>query len=438
MKRKDFLSFSIVLALISLLVGLLIRLFWVQDMPFEMDQKWTMQRVMNWGVSEPFPWIGMRSSVGVPNPGLSVWGFIGLGALFGSHPIGVATGVIFLNFFSLLILFIYAFKKTKGLEQNLWMWLISFNCVNPFSFHFNRNIWAQSLLPFLGTLVLLSWLHRSKKSASFLLGLAGFSMGQIHLGGFFTFISLIFCTLVWDGMTQNKKINKKGLLLGVGVSSLGLIPWVLFKIQNPSQSAAKVISSEIWYKIKTLTIPRIWIEDSLGVSIHYTLGHHFTNFLKLPLWNNNPTSFVYAAHVFIWALFIVLIFIFSIYFFKSVKKVNWKNLEIQHPFATVFLLFFISGCMAMTFGPFLFYRHYLLNLYPILFGFLPILIVYPVRSWSKAVGSLLWALQLFITLQFIHFIHVNGGAEKADYSVSYSKQMKLKQENLDKKDNGLD
>src|SRR5690242_7255914 len=60
----------------ALLLGAVLRLLWGLDIEFKRDEAWTYERTQCAGRTEGFPHVGMETSVGFPNPGMSVWVFL--------------------------------------------------------------------------------------------------------------------------------------------------------------------------------------------------------------------------------------------------------------------------------------------------------------------------------------------------------------------------
>ncbi|HEV7223068.1 MAG TPA: hypothetical protein VGN42_10240, partial [Pirellulales bacterium] len=55
-----------------LLVGAALRLAAPDDVEYKADEIWTFERTQA-DPQRPFPWLGMPSSAGMDNPGMSVW-----------------------------------------------------------------------------------------------------------------------------------------------------------------------------------------------------------------------------------------------------------------------------------------------------------------------------------------------------------------------------
>ena len=79
---------------LALALGLVFRLVWLSDMEWKGDEAWTFAQLRAFWQSRDLPPLGMASSAGLPNAGLSLWAFIGLSALLPAlDPIAVARAV---------------------------------------------------------------------------------------------------------------------------------------------------------------------------------------------------------------------------------------------------------------------------------------------------------------------------------------------------------
>jgi len=107
----------------ALILGAVLRLVWVMDMEYKGDEAWTFDRTQRVGRTEPFPWLGMDSSVKVSNPGMNVWVFLLLAKLFSARdPTTLARAVQLLNVSAIVLLVIFAFRMVLKEEREPWLW----------------------------------------------------------------------------------------------------------------------------------------------------------------------------------------------------------------------------------------------------------------------------------------------------------------------------
>src|SRR5437868_8153218 len=60
----------------ALVLGAFLRFAWLADMEYKGDERWTFERTQHVPGVDPWPALGMPSSVGLLNPGLSLWVFV--------------------------------------------------------------------------------------------------------------------------------------------------------------------------------------------------------------------------------------------------------------------------------------------------------------------------------------------------------------------------
>src|SRR5207247_695285 len=61
-----------------------LRLAWGNDIEYKGDERYMFEQTTRPLFAAPLPRIGMPSGIGVPNPGISVWVFLGISRLFRS------------------------------------------------------------------------------------------------------------------------------------------------------------------------------------------------------------------------------------------------------------------------------------------------------------------------------------------------------------------
>lgn len=101
---------------IFLLIGCGLRVLWPSDMEWKGDEKWMHGEAVAISRGEtPYPLLGMPSSMGLKNPGLSVWVFAGL-AKFSENPVSMGFFIQLINIGCLLFLYLL-FSKLKNVEE---------------------------------------------------------------------------------------------------------------------------------------------------------------------------------------------------------------------------------------------------------------------------------------------------------------------------------
>jgi hypothetical protein len=366
------------LAILILILGSALRLLWPTDLEWKYDQIWMFNAAHEFANQiKPFDWMGMTSSAGVPNPGLSVWVFIQI-AKFTTTPVQMTMVIQWINVICLwgFWLLFRNFGLSNGI---LWM------AVAPIPIFLSRIIWAQSLvLPFV-LIFMAGYLKREKYLFAFLWGLFGLLMGQVHMAGFFLFASVTMVTVWLDW--KAKKFSFKNWIpwaMGCLVGALPLIPWLKVLVGGSRKS-----SLSFWEhfnpKLFSHAFTTLW-----GVNLNYLLGTDFVTVLKSP----------------ISILVIALALQGSYVLYKDLKNPKTllpkKDLEkrLYLAFLVVyFLLFQLAGATT--------YVHYLVVVFPVVYiwGYSRISHYSPKFFW------LIIAQQLILSFMLLYFIHDHCGAD---------------------------
>ncbi len=172
---------TLALALIS---GGMLRWIWIEDMEWKKDERWSYQMSQELGRTRPWSFVGMDTSVGFPNPGLSVWIFVPIGRV-ASTPTSMARAIAVLNMLGLIGFAAVVRVYLPARAREPWLWGLALQAVSPFAIRMSRKIWPPSILtPFL----LVLWVsHRFRLArwGAFTWGLVGALIGQVHLSGWF-------------------------------------------------------------------------------------------------------------------------------------------------------------------------------------------------------------------------------------------------------------
>ena len=141
--------FGIALLLFAVLAAAALRLIWVGDMEYKLDEQYMFQRVIGAGATEPWPRLGMPSGVQLRNPGLSIWVFLLLGRLFGAtQPTELARVVQFLNIAAISLAGLFAWRCIASAEREPWLWAVALAAVNPLAVMYQRKIWRSRFFLF--------------------------------------------------------------------------------------------------------------------------------------------------------------------------------------------------------------------------------------------------------------------------------------------------
>lgn len=413
--------------IVILAIGLLFRLVFPGDIEFKADEAFTFERVIAFGSGTPWPWTGMNSSANIPNPGMTLWVFLGLGKLFAVRsPIDLARAVALMNCLSLVALFLFAafaFRDEKSEERSIWLWAAALAAVNPVLIILQRKIWPQSMLPPFVLAMFIFWHFRNRPWGAFCWGLVGALLGQIHMAGFFAAAGLVLWTMLAEKARARTswRFHWRTAVFWIGGSVLGalpLIPWVLATVRSlhSNENAFKAI------RLLLFKFWNYWLAGAFGINLSYSLGDEFWEFLRYPLSGGNPAFVAAIAEVSAIAC-LVAVMVLLIRYWQGRK---WPIREIAFGDASetalavgamlwgMGLLITVSGAAVHT--------HYLLATFPIQFVWLA-QACHRFGKYGRRLLQVTWVSQFLLSAIFLRYIHVNGGAPKGDFGVSYSRQV---------------
>ncbi len=386
-------------------------------MEWKYDEWWMYHHAMLAPLEGVWQSVGMTSGAGIINPGLSVWVFSLMG-YFVETPLGMARGVQILNVIALLGFIFFAKISLKGEEQQQWYWALALLAANPLYILFSRKIWAQDVLPIFCLLFIVGHFYREKKWGAFTWGMIGAMLGQIHMSGFFFAFGMFLLSTFFD-FKRKIKWQWPFWVIGSVISSIGLLPWIYEMIYNRGASST---SWENLYKFDFYIYSFI---DPLGLNTMYSLREHFWDFIKMPFVFGMPTYLVAVGHLVLVGVALKLLQQI-VYLFKKInnfrKEKELVNRLLYKSSATEFyLLATLFGLgILMSFSGVKIRPHYLIIAYPFLFIYLVKLLFS-----HKKILVILIAIQLFISISLLTFIHVNGGAEHGDYGKAYYLQTEI-------------
>lgn len=405
----------IFLALCVLLAAAL-RFGFPSDIEYKADEQYTFAALKSYRADGAVPLLGMESSAGIRNPGLSVWLFLALGWLSGAqNPVQLARVVAALNIIALLVLIWMARRVVPEPDRDAWSWAAALFAVNPLAVLFARKIWAQSTLPLFSVLLLLAWFYRDRKFGAFFGGVLSAVLGQIHLSGFFIAGGLWLWTALFERRrSRPRHANWRWAAAGAALAALPLVPWIqhVFSIGPRSPEWINLLFLSYWFN---------WIASALGLGLGYTLGTHLKEFLQGPLFYGHATYMVLVFHVFIFAAATFLIASGS-----TLLEFTSRDRILGTPSETAFVQsaawwgtgLLMTGCALPI------YMHYLITAYPLPWLWLA-------RGAEGRRGRLalasIWCFQLLLSICFLYYIHVHHGAPGGDYGIAYGYQSAMRQ-----------
>jgi len=385
------------LPLLLVAIGSVLRLAHPLDFEWKLDEQRMFYGAQNIARgNEPFPWVGLPSSANIPHPGLSVWPFA-LMAYVARTPQALTQGVMILNVVALLGFVLWVRRAWPPSSRSLGYWAVALMAVSPFGVLYSRKLWAPDLLP----LFVLPWLWchslRDKPLFSFLWGVFGALIGQVHMAGFFAALGLVVATLWAD----RRSIRTIPWLFGSAWGALPLLLWLdhlLHTRYAPAPHPFSLAPTIAW------AISATW-----GTGLDHSLGRDISGFMRGPQVAGIDTGLVTLAH---WLLASIGVYA-AVVVFRDRKRMECPDhLRTSLLGGALGILF-----LGLAFVPV--YEHYLLV-------FCPLLQVAWAWILSRRTPLLLIValLQLFISVSFLDYIHQHAGAPSGDFGVTYAEQIR--------------
>ena len=391
--RIDRTTLAIILAI--LIAGSALRLATPREFEFKADEARMVELVRSARASGDLPWLGMPTSQGVRNPGMSVWPFVALSHVFGADGFGLTQSVRVLNVFALAAAIAFGLWRLQQSDQQVWFAGVLLAAVNPIEVVLHRKLWAQSILPVLAVLVLWLWLDR-KRSWRHAAGLGASAavLMQIHPSGLFIAAALLAGAL---RDRQRRDVRWGAAALGFCALAWPLYFWVEHVIGvaiDPSASGAVPVALQSWLtNVASFRYVHLLMSNVAGVAMRHSLGSHFGAFVAQPV--------VFVAHA---ALAVVALIAIGRWFLRRCPTAadELKPLLVWGLLGTGILMT-VAGVFVQ--------RHYYLGLFPL--PYVAFALTLRTKSWMLV--YVVAALQLVVSVAFLIFIHVNGGAPGAEF-----------------------
>src|SRR5262249_8196116 len=262
------------------------------DIEYKGDEAYSMYYARAVGRSEPWPAVGMPSSAGTPNFGLSVWVFVGLARLSAAEtPPELARAVALCSILALALYLPVIRRLVRRREREAWAWGVALMALSPLTVLLHRKIWPPSLFPLFTLAALAGWLRRDRAAGAFVFGLAGALLGQVQMGGFF----LAAAFALWAGCFDRASVRWRWWFLRSAAVALPMLPWLVRFWQDPAVFAPTEEGS--WEHPLTGLFWLRWLVQAYGFdTLNYPLGGEFWAFLRHPLIAGRPTYLVAALH----------------------------------------------------------------------------------------------------------------------------------------------
>lgn len=406
------------LTLAAIATGAALRFAWPADVEFKADERWMLERALDVGRLESWSWTGMESSVTLSNPGAGVWAFAALSRVFGLEtPPALSMGVAACGVLSLVLAAWLAWRLVAPAEREAWLWGVTLAAVSPLEVLLQRKIWAQSLLPLAAVALWWCWWRRDRRGGALAWGALGMLMGQVHFSGFFLAAALAGWTRWRAGGPATRW---RWWWAGTLAAALPLLPWAVGAVTALRTAAAAMdpgASGGVpWWNVLVPRFWALWVSEPTGLLV-YSLGEHFTEFLRWPVLGGVPTWLMAVASAAAWTVLGRALWVGRRRLAEPVRRGSGGTMALLGA-----ALVPMGALLTLTLVTI--HRHYLIAAFPLPMVWLAGLALAPGGGMSRGRRWLLALVitQLVLSAGFLHYIHVRGGAPRGDYGVTWSMQ----------------
>ena len=391
----------------ALLAGAILRLVWPGDMEYKADEMFLFHHATG---SDPFPWVGQTSHVGTSNPGMGIWVYSLMAkGLQLNTPVQLVAGVMVLNVVAILALAVFGLRVVPSRQREPWLWGTALVAVNPLAVLFSRKLWIQSALPPFVIAMLFAWWRRGHRAGAFAWGVLGAWLGQIHMTGFFFAGGFAAWTALHDRRSVRWRWWLAGSLLGVAT----LVPWLVNVLSHdaaPMRSLANSVQPRFW---------AFWISYPLGFNLFTSFG---SDSWKLLAWPTVDGVSLYLCAI----TFVVILVVGAAVAMDAFALTIWPRL--RQPARPIGGITSDTGLairssvwgygLLITASGVLIYRHYLIVAFAL--PFVTVAVAALLRpSRGRRLLTVLVVAQAALSVQYLTYIHVRGGASGGDYGVAY-------------------
>ena len=407
----------------AILTGAAFRLVFVDDIEYKGDERWTYCHAKDIASGLSFPMLGMPSSAGIRNPGMSIWVFAALAKIY---PPGdardLARAVQILNIAAIVLLLVFVWRVVPREEREPWLWAAALVSLNPIAVLFHRKIWPPCVLPLFSLLFLTAWWHRGRQVWAFVWGLVGACLGQIHMAGFF--FTAAFAG--WAFLFDRRGVAWRGWFLGTCLGAAPLIPWLSYVANG---KGPQEIEATDWQHLPDGKYWMRWVTEPFGVSVEYTLGDDFEDYLGWPVVYGQPTYLVAVLHVMMVGIGAVLLARALRWLWANRARALelWTGKSSATAFTQGAALWGLGILLTASTVPVT--RHYLIILFPLTFVWVARIALVPcgerVSAFKFARGALLTlcVVQALITASFLGYVHANQRMIHGEYWIPFAAQV---------------
>lgn len=402
--------------LIALVCGTVLRLIYPRDTVWDPDQVWNFEHGIGMGATLPWDCLGMMSSGGVRNPGMSLWIFVLLARTLGiTNPEQLSRTVAVMSILAIVLIGFWSLVQLRGSDREVWLAAGAIAAVNPIAIFLDRVIWAQSTLPLLAVAFWIGIWNRDRWWGAVLWGCMGACLSQIHLAGFFVGAA----AFLWVVLFKRRGPRWWAYAMGTAIAGWPLVLWLKYLATGhftpPSYSIWAHFPGKVWLW---------WLLSDSGLAVKYLAGNfwrlRFVVLLREPRILGTQTYGVLVVYA---ALTLLLVSALAVSFRHLVRQRKaWKQQLLIGDTQTAFLIrtAVIGFAGLSTLLPAPVFVHYFLAAFPM--GFVWIASLFArAPSWTPAQrrAELLAVIifQLVIAIAIATFLHRDFAAPPGSFGL---------------------
>jgi hypothetical protein len=409
--------------------GVVLRLVWGNDMEWKGDEQWSFERVRDVDQMEhPLLALGMDTSIGPANPGMSWLVFAGLAKVFRvEKPVELGRAVQTLNVLGLALLLLFAWRTVVPRDRESWLWAGALAAVSPIAVVLERKIWPPSVFPFFCVVSLWGWQRRDRWWGAILWGGMCTLLGQFHMSGFFFAAAFVGWEVLFgeilprvdpvrdEPLPPRPRTKWLGWAGGAVLGAIPMLPWLGYLHEShPHFTPARDAQPSLYFW-------RLWFADTFGQGLDFQLGDDYAGFLR---WQWPPITFTYPTVALLGVSFSI-----GVYLIAAGLELAWRN---RRTFRRVWTVVFASDTAFVCTASFIGFgllissagtirQHYSVVLYPIEWLACATLALAAVKR-PRALLLTLWTAQFALSMTFLAFIHDTHGTRRGDYGITYGAQ----------------
>jgi hypothetical protein len=204
-----------------------------------------------------------------------------------------------------------------------------------------------------------------------------------------------------------------------------VLPWLHAVATAPTQSTGQIrlsnpLTFSYWIR---------WLTEPLGISIHYSLGKDFADFLRYPLVGGRATYLMAAANAGIAAVAGAVLLGGAVRAWRNRRGLvpRFYGADVQTPLAVGAVWVGYGLVFSLSFLPI--HRHYMILTFPMMYVWAAFVALSDRRplvgGWTRGQALLLATclLQFAVSACFLAYVHDAGRPIRGDYGTPYAAQI---------------